>query len=189
MSARFLTFVLTIAVLVPTASPALAQDCEAPPGSAAVDQYCEAIPEGSGSQSGNDFQRNAAGASAGGNDGGSPLPPATARDLRAAGATGAAVEQLARASRGEAASGGGASGPAGEGTGDVAGVSASRDDVSGSPLKAIPASVENGPVAGPVLSWTLLGATVAILGLAWVGYRRRGDDVSSPPGSGEPPRA
>lgn len=167
MSTRLLTITLAAALFTPAAPAALAQNCEAPPGSAAVDQYCEAIPEGGGSQSGNDFQRSAAGSAAEGTGGASsPLSAAALRALRAAGAEGAAVEELARTSR--ATRGGGSAA-----AGDVAGVSAASDDVSGSPLNAVSASVENGPVAGPLLIWALLGATLALIGLAWVPYRRR----------------
>lgn len=185
MTIRLITASLVVALLTLTASPALAQTCEAPPGSAAVDQYCEAIPEGSGSQSGADFQRSAGSSSSDGTSGsgtGSGLSDDTARELRAAGSAGAAVEQLSRASRAKAPSGGSTA------QGDVAGVDAASDDVSGSPLKAIPASVENGPVAGPVLVWALLAATLALLGLGWVAYRHRDDGVAgSPSDTREPP--
>ncbi|UUY02894.1 hypothetical protein LRS13_19740 [Svornostia abyssi] len=49
--------------------------------------------------------------------------------------------------------------------------------MSGSPLKAVSASVQNGPVAGSLLIWALLGGTFAVLALGWIRYRSRGTDA------------
>lgn len=175
-----LVIALLASLLAATAAPsAHAQSCEAPPGSAAVEQYCEAIPEGDGAQSGNDFRREAtesAGAGGGTNgqdgSGGSTLSPEATEALESAGADGDAVADLARASSGgpNTASNGTSEAEAG----DVAGSSASSQEASGSPLKAVSASVENGPVAGSLMIWALLGATLVVLALGWMRFRRTG---------------
>ena len=65
-----------------------------------MEQYCEAIPEGGGSQSGNDFQRDAAATGGGGTGGGGRRqqprfrPADVTEALEAAGADGAAVREL-----------------------------------------------------------------------------------------------
>lgn len=53
--------VLALAALA-VAPAARAQSCEAPPGTAAVDQYCESIPAAGGSTSGPTFRDGAPGA-------------------------------------------------------------------------------------------------------------------------------
>ncbi len=168
--------VLSVALaLAGSGAPAQAQNCEAPPGSAAVDQYCEAIPEGGGSQSGNDFQRERATSGAAATPSGdSPgLPAGTATALESAGQDGEAVAKLAAGGAGRTTASEDAAEPAGE----VAGATASSDDVSSSPLKAVSASVQNGPVAGSLLIWALLGSTIAVLALGWIRYRRSGTDT------------
>ncbi len=170
------------AALVPSiAAPAAqAQGCEAPPGSAAVEQYCEAIPQGDGSQSGNNFQREASestpgGGGTNGQSGGNPaLSAEAARELQSSGADGEAVAELARAS------GGGPTGASDEEAGEVAGTVAQSEAASGSPLKAVSASVENGPVAGPLMIWALLGATLIVLALGWMRFRRNHTAAPTP---------
>ena len=184
MRLRLVTALLAALLAVVAAPSAHAQSCEAPPGSAAVEQYCEAIPEGDGAQSGNDFRREAAESVSGGGgtngQGGSGNPALSveaAQALESAGADGEAVADLARASSGgqSASSNGNAASEAG----DVAGSSASSDEASGSPLKAVSASVENGPVAGSLMIWALLGATLVVLALGWMRFRRT--DTTLPP--------
>ncbi len=174
---------LLAAIAAPTAH---AQSCEAPPGSAAVEQYCEAIPEGDGSQSGNDFQRESSGSAGSGassngpSDGGSPgLSDEAAQALQNGGADGAAVSNLARASRGGEGSSGSSAGAATE-AGEVAGTAAQSGEASGSPLRAVSASVENGPVAGSLMIWALLGATLVVLALGWTRFRRTDTTPSTP---------
>ena len=180
-----LVIALLASLLAVTAAPAAhAQGCEAPPGSAAVEQYCEAIPEGDGSQSGNNFQREASESAAGGGStngqsGGesTALSAEAAQALQSSGADGEAVAELARAS------GGGQTGTPSDSTndetGEVAGTVAESDEASGSPLKAVSASVENGPVAGSLMIWALLGATLVVLALGWMRFRRT--DATPPP--------
>lgn len=173
MRSRLLPILLALAALAMWSAPAQAQNCEAPPGSAAVDQYCEAIPEGGGSQSGNDFQRERATSGSGATEGDATAVPAgTATELKAAGQDGEAIAKLAAGSTTGTSSGGSA-----DASGDVAGATASSEHVSGSPLKAVSASVQNGPVAGSLLIWALLGSTFAVLALGWIRYRSRGTDA------------
>lgn len=173
MRSRLLPILLALAALATWSAPAQAQNCEAPPGSAAVDQYCEAIPEGGGSQSGNDFQRERATSGSGTTEGdATALPAGTATELEAAGQDGEAIAKLAAGGTTGTTSGGSA-----DASGDVAGATASSEDVSGSPLKAVSASVQNGPVAGSLLIWALLGSAFAVLALGWIRYRSRGTDA------------
>lgn len=175
MRTRLVFAFLLSALLVVEAPSAHAQSCEAPPGSAAVDQYCEAIPEGDGSQSGSDFRRQSAESSAGREqDDGSALPAAALKQLQSAGSDGGSVANLARAARDTRQPLPGGNNEAGE----VAGATASSDAGSGSPLKALSASVQNGPIAGSLLIWGLLGSTVAVLSVGWI--RHRGGDTDAP---------
>lgn len=165
-----------------SAPSAQAQDCEAPPGSAAVEQYCEAIPEGSGSQSGNEFQRERATQGGEGDAGGGQRNNAfsadTASKLESEGTEGAAVAALVGQS--SRSSGSGSTGSAGTtNDGGVAGAQASGGEASTSPLKAVSASVVNGPVTGPLLIWALLGSTVAVCGLGWIRYRGSSPDAAN----------
>ncbi len=179
-----LVIALLASLLAIIAAPAAhAQSCEAPPGSAAVEQYCEAIPEGDGAQSGNDFRREATDSAAGGGgttgqggSGDSTLSPEATEALESAGADGAAVADLARASSGGRNTS--SNGSSASEAGDVAGSSATSEEASGSPLKAVSASVENGPVAGSLMIWALLGATLVVLALGWMRFRR--NDVTPP---------
>lgn len=169
---------VTAALVVP--APALAQRCQAPPGSSAVEQYCEAVPEGGGTQSGDDFAGSGGRQDPGGNVNG--LSRSAQRELRTKGADGAAVVGLVAASSGGNNDGGGSSGGTGP-RGSVKGEAASGAGTpSGSPLKAVSASVENGATVGGVFVWALLGVTLLILGLGWISFRSR--DASG--GAGNP---
>src|SRR4051812_32756573 len=68
-----------------TAAPAAAQRCEAPPGTAAVDQYCETIPSASGPR-GTDTGAAAR----------QPVPAETLRKLEAEGTPGRELSQVLR---------------------------------------------------------------------------------------------
>lgn len=185
-SIRFCAFlVLTAAICTCLPGAALAQRCEAPPGSSAVEQYCEAIPEGGGTQSGDDFQQSRGDGSSSGDDSASGVSEATQQELSDAGADGAAIVGLAAGSSGGGTGGsGGASGPgsdAGESgeQGAVRGASAQGSEPSGSPLKAVSASVENGATIGGVFIWALLGITLLVAALAWATFRGRGNDAAN----------
>ncbi|MBJ7328680.1 MAG: hypothetical protein JHC95_02215 [Solirubrobacteraceae bacterium] len=181
------TLMILVMGLLPVSSQA--QTCEAPPGSSAVDQYCEAIPEGGGSQSSDDFNRSdnsgaVAGSSSGGGGGtggtsGQTASPA-AEELEAAGADGAAVSGLTKTSGASATK-------TTTSQGAVAGDTASSEP-SGSPLKAVSASVENGSTVGSGLIWGLLAVTLVLAALGWVAYRRHDnpDTTQSPPPKPDP---
>ncbi|MBE2314496.1 hypothetical protein DVA67_000800 [Solirubrobacter sp. CPCC 204708] len=90
--------------LLVLAAPAAAQDCEAPPGTAAIEQYCESVPESTGNRSTRD--RNQARGETRTNAGGlprseqpdtTPVPETTMREIERAGERG---EQLSRVLRG-----------------------------------------------------------------------------------------
>lgn len=176
-----LTLVLfSAAIVAATPGVAMAQRCEAPPGSSAVDQYCEAIPEGGGTRSSDNFDGAGGRQDPGGNV--RAIPAQTQERLRGAGADGAAVVGLAAASTGgdddDSDSGAGGSavpGGTNRGTaeqGGVKGENAQSSDPSGNPLKAVSASVENGATIGGVFIWALLGVACLAAVFAWLSFRR-----------------
>jgi hypothetical protein len=149
---------ILLLVLLAPASQARAQDCIAPPGTAAVDEYCETVPEATGER-------------------GSPAPPrnvspSTLAALRAQGEDGARLaDQLDRAVL--------AKDPnrrrdrdAPVAKGDVA----SRMDSSepgSNPLDAIREAVGTGARVEAGLGWALALITLALGGVWWLGTRRR----------------
>lgn len=181
---------LLLGILCWMPSAAAAQRCEAPPGSSAVEQYCEAIPDAGGSQSGDSFARDSGRQDPGGNV--KNVPAGTQRTLRKSGKDGAAVVGLVAASSG---GGGGGDGPGPDSgakstneVGGVKGETASSADPSGNPLKAVSASVENGATVGGGFIWALLVVTLLMAAVGWLafrsGYSRGGDDgeASTSPG-------
>src|SRR4051794_26277193 len=61
---RRLTLLLSVLAGLLVAQPAAAQNCVAPPGTAAVEEYCETVPTGTGDRGSGDPGQPAAGAPA-----------------------------------------------------------------------------------------------------------------------------
>jgi hypothetical protein len=137
------------------APPALAQRCQAPPGTAAIEQYCETVPSGTG-------ERPAvAGVQA-------TLPPSTERALRASGGDGEALADLLTADRPRRARGG-------EGAPMRRRWRAVAPPVGSNPLNAVRASVESGATLGGGFVWLMTALTVLASGAAWWRHRRRSE--------------
>lgn len=160
-----------IAALIVLAPKAMAQACTGRPGASAIEQYCEAIPEGTGERVGPSGSNGSSGKSSG-----SGISQSTSRELDKAGADGQAVLAIAAAGGGDdqgGRSGGsetsGGSQRAPNGT-DVA--AAAAQSPSDNPLKAVSSSVSNGSTVGSGFLWGLLALAVAAAAAAWVGFRR-----------------
>lgn len=163
---------LAVALSFAVAAPAHAQTCEGRPGSAAVDQYCEAIPGASG----NEGPSSGAGSKGGKGSSGttSAVDAGTGAALKAAGADGQALLTLAE--RGGSSGGGGSDGAAPAKAPSTGGERPSGRVVEapqGSPLRAVASSVDNGATAGRALLWGLVGATVLAAAVAIFRARAR----------------
>lgn len=150
---------IPLLALLALPAPAVAQDCVAPPGTAAIDEYCETIPEATG-------------------DRGSPLPPrrvppATLESLRELGTDGAKLaDQLDRkvlAQRDDRRTE--LDGPALTTRGG--GPAAAEDEPGSNPLDAVRSAVGTGARIEDELGWAIALVTLLIAGSWWVGIRRR----------------
>lgn len=154
---------LLAALVLPT--KAVAQRCEAPPGTAAIDQYCETVPAVDGDRGSGDPSAPA------------PVAPETVEELNAAGADGRALAQaLGHGSDGSPASDGGP-GSGKNGSGGGAKPSGAGGTVpaapSNNPLSAVPQAVGAGATSGAGLIVVLIFATLAMMGWGWLAFRRR----------------
>lgn len=167
-SRRRIPLVLLPILLLTSAPPAIAQRCEARPGSSAVEQYCEAIPDGEGNQSAEDLaDRQAPRADRG------AVPPSASSALRAAGADGDQVLRLARATSPSTGSADTDSGgrrlenPAAKQDRSEA------DPVPGNnPIVAVKSAAQRGATVNDGFLWVLLLIAVGAAGLSWVRVRR-----------------
>jgi hypothetical protein len=162
---RRLAFVtlLLAAVLVPSAA---AENCDAPPGTAAVDQYCENVPSASGP----------------GSDSGSIPGPkvrrTVTRALQRSGDAGAQLDRFlgAKSSQSDARSARRAARhPIASGdTEDLRPPSHGRSPAHSStdPLSAVQSAVSAGADVGSGFVWLLLALGLVITGAAWLRYRR-----------------
>src|SRR5687767_903772 len=89
MRCRSLLLLLALVLIALMPSTASAQSCEAPPGTAAMDEYCETVPSADGQGGGTVGRGSSAGRSTSG--GGSSLGTATEQRLRSAGPAGEAI--------------------------------------------------------------------------------------------------
>jgi hypothetical protein len=153
---RALAAIALFSCMMGAPSGASAQECVAPPGTAAVDEYCETVPTARGDR------------------GGSPrpsrdLPGRTTRSLEHSGADGETLLKLLQPqpSAGSPKKAGGIAStplsPATEGS--------APDQPGSDPLGLVASAVEGGAIAGGALPWALLGSTTLLLGLALL--RRR----------------
>jgi len=151
-------------VLAPSAS---AQSrCVAPPGSSAVDQYCEVVPDGTGGRSGD----------GGGGGGGGGVSGKTAKQLEQAGAAGAAVLELSGGKAKKPNKKDGASGGSNAGSGSGS-ASALPDTDPGTKstnvIEAAATSASDSARVGSGFIWVLLAGIAAVGGWGWISYRRR----------------
>lgn len=172
-------------------SAASAQGCIGRPGTSAVEQYCESVPQGDGGRE----KPSSNGAPAGSTDRErSGVDSATAESLRREGADGEALAAFAGA-------GAGGSGTDNSPSGDTGGANpkstasgengddatsgrttepsaAAPKDSSASPLRAATQAAQTGPAAGSALVWVLLGLSVLGI-LAAIVVRQRGNGAGT----------
>lgn len=135
--------VLLLLVLAPAPASAADPTCQAPPGTAAIDQYCENVPPptgGSGAGHGGSAPTQSA------------VPARTARQLAKHGA--GALLALAGGSTHARDTG-------------------RQPAAPGSPLGSVGASLTRGDTIGSGLVWVLLAIALALGGAAWLRFRRR----------------
>jgi hypothetical protein len=165
--ARLLLIALT-AMLV-AAAPATAQKCNAPPGTAAVDEYCENLPSATG---------NSGGGSDGSNgSSGTTAPRSTLRALDRAGESGRELKTFLGA---DVASAQGQSGTR-QDSKRSSDRKAQPNEPSGkaptqpssNPLTAVQSAVNSGTTVGSGFIWLLVALTLLIAGISWMRYRRR----------------
>jgi hypothetical protein len=155
-----------------TAAPAAAQQCDAPPGTAAIEQYCETIPSASGPRGG-DTEAEAK----------QPVPPETLRKIEAEGAPGRELGQVLR----------GAATPVPTSAAMPATPPSRRSKrkpersatprptptatpvSTGNPLSAVRSALAGGETVGGGFPWVLLGIAAAIGGAGWLRRSRRHD--------------
>ncbi|HEY7376034.1 MAG TPA: hypothetical protein VIF57_27990, partial [Polyangia bacterium] len=86
---------LSFALIALFAAPsAMADNCNAPPGTSGIDQYCESIPTPGGAGGGSHHGGGGGGSGSGGGGKSDRLSPKTTQTLKQAGAAGAAVLAL-----------------------------------------------------------------------------------------------
>ncbi len=137
------------AALLVSAGAAAAQSCEAPPGTAGIDQYCETVPGAKGDRESGTGQRV-----------GRSLDRGTSQALERGGRDGRGVLALPAAA-------------GADGRGDRAGPRRQEgEEPSGSAFGALGSGIESGSAAGQGFIWLLIAAGVGMAGIAWVRYRR-----------------
>ncbi len=157
MLRRLVSLLVLAAALGPAAGPAHAQRCEAPPGTAAVDQYCETIPEERGSTPSARYAES-------GTQGAEPQTPLGQR-LAAQGFSGVALAAFVERTR-----------PAGAVRGETAEQGASLEAAPDGPIAAVRSSVAAGPVTGTAFLLALLAIALLVAALWALDRRRPRDD-------------
>jgi hypothetical protein len=161
---RLLLLALT-AILV-AAAPAAAQKCNAPPGTAAVDQYCENVPSATGNGGGGSDDSNGSS--------GATAPRSTVRALDRAGESGKELKRFLGedvASTQGTKQGSKRSSDRKAATREPSGKSPTQP--SSNPLGAVQSAVNSGTTVGNGFIWLLVTLTLLIAGIAWMRYRRR----------------
>jgi hypothetical protein len=150
--------VLTSALVAPAGAGAQAS-CEAPPGTGAIDQYCETIPQAQGPGAAGDPSSTRAPR---------PLPASTLRALRGGGDDARALA--------ESLAGPAGSDRAGKGSEKAGAAPAvqppSSEDPSSDPFSAIKAAAGSGGGVGAGFVWVLIALTLLMLAAAWLRFRR-----------------
>lgn len=172
-------FVLTaaLAVLALTgAEQAHPQTCQGRPGASAIEQYCEAIPDGTGGRQTSSDR--------GSSTPGGGVPGAAGSDLRAAGRDGAAVLALVATGGTEGSSRDESSKDAPRdgsttGSGDSSATAEDQESTpavkppSDNPLRAVQSAASNGATIGAGFVWGLVALTLLSLVVGWIGFRQR----------------
>lgn len=163
MTRVVLSLALALAAMLLAIAPASAQTCNAPPGTAAVDQYCENVPS--------------AGGDGGGPSGGSPAKPSQST-VHAFAGSGQAGKELNKYLGEDVASTGGSKGSSNRSSGtrkkstkDQPATKSPRRP-SASPLGAVQSAVNSGATIGGGFTWILIAIAIAIGGTAWLRHRR-----------------
>jgi hypothetical protein len=145
-------------------APASAQTCNAPPGTAAVDQYCENVPS--------------AGGDGGGPSGGSSAKPSQST-VHAFAGSGRAGKELNKYLGEDVASTGGSKSNSNRSSGsrkksqkDQSATKTPRQP-SASPLGAVQSAVNSGATIGGGFTWILIAIALVIGGTAWLRHRGR----------------
>jgi hypothetical protein len=148
------------------AATTAASRCVAPPGTSAIDQYCESVPDAAGG-------KGTSGGDAGGTAGG--VSKTAAKSLKREGADGAAVLALAGGPAPESATKGKhktskspASAPK-RPTDTSAAPAAKPNDI----FQTTAASLGDVSRVGTGFVWLLIGSIAGVGAWGWVGYRRR----------------
>jgi hypothetical protein len=157
-------------VLLAVAAPATAQQCNAPPGTAAIDEYCESLPTAT--------------SHSGGGSGTASTPKPTARTVKQFEQSGTSGKELNRFLGQDIASardgGAGASDKGskrsrrGSSADEPAGTAPRQP--SSNPLGAVKSAVNSGATVGDGFIWTLIVIALLMSGFAWTRYRRRSSD-------------
>jgi hypothetical protein len=154
-----------------TAAPAAAQKCDAPPGTAAVEQYCETIPSASGPR-GPDTGAAAK----------QPVPAETLRKLEAEGTPGRELSEVLRGAATPAPKS--AATPAAtphrstakpERTAAPRPTPTATPVSAGNPLAAVRSALAGSETVGGGFPWVLLVIAAVVGGAGWLRRTRRHD--------------
>jgi hypothetical protein len=167
MTRVVLSLALALAAMLLATAPASAQTCNAPPGTAAVDQYCENAPSASGNGGG------------GGSQSGATTKPSNST-VRALARAGQGGEELNRYLGTDVASTrvSGRQPNSKPSSSDRAGAKKDRsaatppNQPSSNPLGAVQSAVNSGSTIGNGFIWALIAIALLIAGMAWVRHRR-----------------
>ena len=137
---------------------ALAQRCQAPPGTSAIEQYCETLPGPAG-------DRDPGGTRG---SGGSDLPPRVVSELEKAGVDGTRL--LAVTGR-QGETGNSRPSSQTERSTSRKARDTSTSQESGDPISALKAQADSGPSTGPLFLWVLVGMAALLAAAAWARSR------------------
>ena len=161
--------VLSCALLCLAPTAAAQKQCEAPPGTSAIDQYCETVPTAGGERDTTKPPTQGAGS------GGPTTDEGAIRQLEQSGPDGRALAETLRETGAVQGPRGGRDGkgdPVARGDGESG--SAGRVAVpSESPVEAVRSAASDGATLGATLPWALLGLTLLLSGLLWIRLRAR----------------
>jgi hypothetical protein len=160
---------LACAVTVLAAQPAAAQRCVAPPGTAAIEQYCETVPDASGGRPADSGGVADATAS-------NPVPAETIRQLDASGESGRDLSRVLRAGTSPARARGTArarrSAPRARRSAPRRARPADAAPPAANPLDAVGSAFSRGGTVGDGFAWILLAIAAGMGGAAWLRHSR-----------------
>lgn len=179
----------TISIAVAVPGTAMAATCQAPPGSAGVEQYCEVIPGPGGSQTAQGYVSPARARRGGARArrGASPVVASVRSSLRARGPGGAAVLRLvdggpatttSSSKRGQRRRSPATTTGASK-RGQRRSGRSSHDDVTAAPLpksdplRAVSAALQSFGVAGSGIVWILIAVALVMAAFGLIAFRRR----------------